>query len=60
METISIIGIIRGVVVMVYLAWKGVSIYLIAPAASLVVIITSRIPVLDTLTNAYLPACPDI
>jgi H+/gluconate symporter-like permease len=55
MEILSIVGIILGVIVMVYLAWKGVSVYLIAPAASLVVIATSWLPVLDTLSKAYLP-----
>lgn len=55
MEIVSIVGIILGVAVMILLAWKGVSMYILAIASSLVVILFGRLPLLETLSNTFLP-----
>ncbi len=54
MELISVIGILVGLAVMILLAWRNVSVYIFAIASSVVVILFSRLPVLDTLSNVYM------
>ncbi|MDL2218777.1 GntP family permease [Ruminococcaceae bacterium OttesenSCG-928-O06] len=51
---VSIIGIIVALVVMMFLSFKGVSIYLYAPASAIIVMLTSGLPIWDTLTGPYM------
>ncbi|WP_256323956.1 hypothetical protein [Staphylococcus sp. HMSC62A08] len=46
METIGTIGIILGILFIIYLAMKGYSILIIGPIASIIVILTNRLPFL--------------
>ncbi|MDK6298220.1 GntP family permease [Staphylococcus caprae] len=49
METIGTIGIILGILFIIYLAMKGYSILIIGPIASIIVILTNRLPFFDSL-----------
>ena len=49
--TVSIIGIIIGLTLMIYLSFKGVSIYLYAPLSAVVVMLFGGLPVWATLTG---------
>ena len=52
--TVSIIGIIIGLTLMIYLSFKGVSIYLYAPLSAVVVMLFGGLPVWATLTGPYM------
>ncbi len=54
MATISIIGTILALALMIFLAWKGVSIYVYTLVCTLVVILTGGMAVKDTLTNVFM------
>lgn len=53
-STISIIGIIIGLALMIFLSFKGVSIYLYAPISAVVVMIFGGLPIWETLTGTYM------
>lgn len=53
-EVLSIIGILAGLAVLVILAMKGVSLYVIAPLAALVVAIFSGDNILTAMTDTYM------
>ena len=52
-EAISLISIVLGLGIMMYLAYKGLSLLLIGPIVSVVVLLASGMPVMETLTGAY-------
>ena len=52
-EAVSLISIIVGLGVMMYLAYKGMSLLLIGPIVSVIVLLASGMPVMETLTGAY-------
>ena len=51
--SVSLISIIVGLGVMMYLAYKGMSLLLIGPIVSVIVLLASGMPVMETLTGAY-------
>ena len=53
--TVSLIGIILGLACMIFMAWKGISVYIFGPVSAIVVMIFSGLPIMDTLTNVYMP-----
>lgn len=53
-EVLSIIGILLGLAVLIVLAMKGVSLYVLAPLAALVVAIFSGGNILTTMTDTYM------
>ena len=53
-EILSIIGILLGLAVLVIFALKGVSLYVLAPLAALVVAIFSGGNILTAMTDTYM------
>ncbi|UXV32153.1 hypothetical protein [Mammaliicoccus sciuri] len=51
METIGTIGIIIGILVIIYLSMKGYSILVIGPIASIIVILTNGLPFFNSLVG---------
>jgi H+/gluconate symporter-like permease len=54
MGVVSIIGILCALALMIYLAWNGVSIYVYTLICSAIVILTSGLPVWDTINNTFM------
>lgn len=54
MEAISLVGMVLGLALMMFLAYKGVSIYIYGPVSAAVVILTSSMPFWETLTGEYM------
>lgn len=54
METLSIIGIILGVIVLVLFAWQGWSMYICGFSAAFVVMIFSGLDIMETLTGPFM------
>jgi len=55
MEMMSLLGILLGLVVFIYLVYKNNSVLLVAPIASVVVLLMSQQDVMKALTKAFLP-----
>ena len=53
MEIISVIGMILGVAVLIYLTFKGINGFVASIVGSIIVIITSGLPFWETLTGTY-------
>ena len=54
METMSIIGIVLGLSFMIFLAFKGISIYIYGPLSAAIVILTGGMPFWSSLTGVYM------
>lgn len=52
-EVISLISIIAALFIMMYLAYKGLSLLLIGPIVSVFVLLASGMPIMENLTGAY-------
>lgn len=53
MEAVSLLAIAAGLGIMMFLAYKGMSLLLIGPIVSVVVLLASGMPVMENLTGAY-------
>ena len=54
MSTLSIVGIIIGLIFLIFTAWKGFSIYICAMGAAIIVLLFSQINVLEGLTGPFM------
>ena len=54
MELWSLVTIIASLALLIFLALRGFSIIIIAPIASLVVILLNQMPILDSLQGNYM------
>ena len=53
MEIISVIGMVLGVAVLIYLTFKGVNGFVASLVGSVIVIVSSGLPFWGTLTGTY-------
>lgn len=51
---IGVIGILLGLTVMMYFAYKGYSIFFVAPISALIVALTNELALLDSYANVYM------
>jgi H+/gluconate symporter-like permease len=52
-EVVSLLSIIFALAIMMYLAYKGLSLLLIGPIVSIIVLLASGMPIMENLTGAY-------
>lgn len=55
MNILSIIGVLLALCVLVYTSMKGWSVFISAPICAIIVAITSRLGIFDTLMNTFMP-----
>ena len=53
MEILSLVGIILGILFFIFCCFRGIQLFLSALLASLIIILFSGMPVLDTLTGIW-------